>query len=66
MIKKDGDRVMTSVVLTKKLAEYIDVRAKKMGLNKSAYIRLLIAKDAEECEKDLLALRIEGGGTCGC
>ena len=51
MIKKDGDRVMMSVILTKKLAEYLDVHAKKMGLNKSAYIRLLIAKDAEECGK---------------
>lgn len=51
MIKKDGDRVMMSVILTKKLAEYLDVHAKEMGLNKSAYIRLLIAKDAEECGK---------------
>ena len=51
MIKKDGDRVMMSVILTKKLAEYLDVHAKEMGLNKSAYIRLLIAQDAEECGK---------------
>ena len=51
MIKKDGDRVMMSVILTKKLAEYLDMHAKEMGLNKSAYIRLLIARDAEECGK---------------
>lgn len=47
MLKKDGDKTTTCVVLTRDLSDYLDKRAAAYGMSRSAYIRMLIAQDAE-------------------
>lgn len=47
MLKKDGDKERTGVILTRELSDYLDKRAAAYGMSRSAYIRILIAQDAE-------------------
>lgn len=47
MLKKDGDKELTGVILTRELLDYLDKRAAAYGMSRSAYIRMLIAQDAE-------------------
>lgn len=47
MLKKDGDKERTGVILTRELSDYLDNRAAAYGMSRSAYIRMLIAQDAE-------------------
>lgn len=47
MLKKDGDKERTGVILTRELSDYLDKRAAAYGMSRSAYIRMLIAQDAE-------------------
>ena len=47
MLKKDGDKTTTCVVLTRALSDYLDRRAAAYGMSRAAYIRMLIAQDAE-------------------
>lgn len=47
MLKKDGNKTTTCVVLTRELSDYLDKRAATYGMSRSAYIRMLIAQDAE-------------------
>lgn len=50
MLKKDGDKERTGVILTRKLSDYLDKRAAAYGMSRSAYIRMLIAQDAERSQ----------------
>lgn len=50
MLKKDGDKERTGVILTRELSDYLDKRAAAYGMSRSAYIRMLIAQDAERSQ----------------
>lgn len=50
MLKKDGDKERTGVILTRELSDYLDKRATAYGMSRSAYIRMLIAQDAERSQ----------------
>ena len=47
MLKPDGNKIQTCVILTRELADYVDRRAAAYGMSRAAYIRMLIAQDAE-------------------
>ena len=47
MLKKDGDKERTGVILTRELSDYLDKRAADYGMSRSANIRMLIAQDAK-------------------
>lgn len=49
-LKADGDKVSVCIVLTKRLAQELETQAAALGLNKSAYIRQLIAREARKQE----------------
>ena len=46
MLKPDGNKIQTCVILTRELADYVDRRAAAYGMSRAAYIRMLIAQDA--------------------
>lgn len=50
MIKKDGDKVKLMVVLTKDITAALDKKSAAMGLNRSAYIRMVLYKDLMQKE----------------
>lgn len=49
-LKADGDKVSVCLVLTKQIAQELEKQAADLGLNKSAYIRQLIAREAKKNE----------------
>ena len=51
MIKADGNKIAVTMVLTKDLNDFAERRAEELGLNKSAFIRMLIAQEAEREKK---------------
>lgn len=50
MIKKNGDKVAVMVVLTKDITEALDKKCAAMGLNRSAYLRMMLYKDLMQKE----------------
>lgn len=50
MLKPDGNKIQTCVILTRELADYVDRRAAAYGMSRAAYIRMLIAQDAERSQ----------------
>ena len=51
MLKKDGDKQIAQIVFDVRLLEFVDKKAEKMGLSRSAYIRMLVANEAEKEER---------------
>lgn len=51
MLKPDGNKVKMNIVIDKRLQGFVERKAAAMGLNKSAYIRMLVAKEAEKEER---------------
>lgn len=51
MLKLDGDKLKMTIVMDKRLQEFVERKAAKIGLNKSAYIRMLVANEAEKEER---------------
>lgn len=51
MIKADGNKIAVTMVLTKDLNDFAERRSAELGLNKSAFIRMLIAQEAEREKK---------------
>ena len=45
MLKKDGDKVKLMIVLTKDIIAELDKKSAAMGLNRSAYIRMVLYND---------------------
>ena len=43
-LKTDGDKVMTSVILTKEQKQQLDEQSKRLGIGVSALIRLAVAQ----------------------
>ena len=52
MIKSDGNKVNVSIIMTKEIKEFATEEAEKLGLNLSAYIRMLVAKEKQKTEKE--------------
>lgn len=51
MLKRDGDKQIAQIVFDVRLLEFVDEKAAKMGLSRSAYIRMLVANEAEKEER---------------
>ena len=47
MIKADGNKIAVTMVLTRDLNDFAERRSAQLGLNKSAFMRLLIAQEME-------------------
>ena len=47
MIKPDGDKITVNTIMTREQIEFIERRSAQLGLNKSAFMRLLIAQEME-------------------
>ena len=52
MLKPDGNKIQTCVILTREPADYVDRRAAAYGMSRAAYIRMLIAQDAERSQSN--------------
>lgn len=50
-LKENGDKMHVHVILDRRLNAFIEAQAAKIGLNKSAYIRMLVASEAEKEER---------------
>lgn len=51
-LKENGDKMHVHVILDKRINAFVEAQASKMGLNRSAYIRMLLAKEAEKEERE--------------
>lgn len=50
-LKSDGDKVMTSVILTKEQKRQLEEQAERLGIGVSALIRLAVAEWLDNREK---------------
>ena len=51
-LKENGDKMHVHVILDRRLNAFIEAQAAKMGLNRSAYIRMLLAREAEKEDRE--------------
>lgn len=51
-LKENGDKMHVHVILDKRINAFVEAQAAKIGLNRSAYIRMLLAKEAEKEERE--------------
>ncbi len=51
MLKRDGDKRIVQIVFEERQLTFVDAKAEKMGLSRSAYLRMLVAREAEKEER---------------
>lgn len=52
MLKENGEKMHVHVILDRRLNAFIEAQAAKMGLNRSAYIRMLLARESAKEERE--------------